>query len=272
MFENHRYYETLEVAPGAPLEVIKAAYRALAHLYHPDKNNNSSESVQLMRELNQAYDVLSDPVSRKFYDDWLSSQSKVVKSDSSGYNAKESDKVAPKDRRKRGVRRPNSELPKKPTTNRSPQPKPHGDIPSDEPPELTNSDLFYGTLSLLVFFVGLWLIFSSSNFKNNAVQTTGRITSFLRTGGSSGRFGTTVSYEFKVNDVPYNGNGTVARQIFFRDEKVEVFYDRENPSDSQLALPSTTIGWGWVVVGVCGFFVFFEPRKRWRKGVSAAAS
>ena len=61
------YYKILQVAPTADLEVISAAYRILAHRYHPDINK-SPQATFLMQEINAAYGVLSDPFKRQEYD------------------------------------------------------------------------------------------------------------------------------------------------------------------------------------------------------------
>jgi len=61
------YYAILQVHPQADREVIGAAYRRLAARYHPDVNG-SSDAVERMRQLNAAYEVLSDPASRAAYD------------------------------------------------------------------------------------------------------------------------------------------------------------------------------------------------------------
>lgn len=67
------YYKTLQVSEEAEIEVIEAAYRRLSIKYHPDKNR-SSEAELRMKELNEAYSVLRNPVSRREYDEWLSQQ------------------------------------------------------------------------------------------------------------------------------------------------------------------------------------------------------
>jgi magnesium chelatase family protein len=61
------YYEILQVSPQAEPEVIKAAYKGLALKYHPDRNREP-EAVKIMRELNEAYEVLSDPERRADYE------------------------------------------------------------------------------------------------------------------------------------------------------------------------------------------------------------
>ena len=63
------YYAKLGVTPQAEDVVIKAAYRALAQRYHPDRFAGSAgDANHKMAEINEAYGVLSDPVKRKAYD------------------------------------------------------------------------------------------------------------------------------------------------------------------------------------------------------------
>lgn len=66
------YYDVLGVLPTADDFVIKAAYKALAQRYHPDKfhgNAKDAADAQVkMRQLNEAYQVLSDPAKRREYD------------------------------------------------------------------------------------------------------------------------------------------------------------------------------------------------------------
>jgi curved DNA-binding protein CbpA len=64
------YYSILGVSPTAELVVIRAAYRALALRYHPDTwGGDKTQAENLMRELNEAYEVLSNATSRKIYDE-----------------------------------------------------------------------------------------------------------------------------------------------------------------------------------------------------------
>ena len=67
MAEAEDLYEILQVHPSAHPEVIQAAYRRLALLYHPDRNR-SPEAARLMARLNRAYDVLRNPEKRAAYD------------------------------------------------------------------------------------------------------------------------------------------------------------------------------------------------------------
>lgn len=72
------HYDNLKVAPKAPPEVIKAAYRALAQKYHPDRNPGDQEAARIMVIVNTAYEVLSDPVRRQQHDDWIASKSDLT--------------------------------------------------------------------------------------------------------------------------------------------------------------------------------------------------
>ncbi|HMK49151.1 MAG TPA: DnaJ domain-containing protein [Thermodesulfovibrionales bacterium] len=62
------YYETLGVETQADSELIKKTYRKLAFRYHPDRTGNDPVATQKMKEINEAYATLSDPVKRKEYD------------------------------------------------------------------------------------------------------------------------------------------------------------------------------------------------------------
>lgn len=62
---NHKnYYQILGVAPTASNYEIKAAYRRLAQIYHPDKNANDKEAENVFKEVNEAYHVLSNKEKR----------------------------------------------------------------------------------------------------------------------------------------------------------------------------------------------------------------
>ena len=62
------YYQLLGVAADADEKEINESYRKLAFQYHPDRNQMSPDSNKKMRELNEAYATLSNPVRRKEYD------------------------------------------------------------------------------------------------------------------------------------------------------------------------------------------------------------
>ena len=62
------YYKILGVSQNAPTDAIKKAYRKLAKQYHPDRNSASKSAERKFKEINNAYDVLSDSQKRTAYD------------------------------------------------------------------------------------------------------------------------------------------------------------------------------------------------------------
>ena len=65
--DSKNYYKTLQVDPEADPEVIEGAYRRLVRKYHPDVNH-VPDATQRMQAINEAYEVLRDPVRRREYD------------------------------------------------------------------------------------------------------------------------------------------------------------------------------------------------------------
>lgn len=65
--QSKGYYEVLGLSPDSTIDDIKSAYRKLAAKYHPDKNK-SPEAEAKFKEINEAYQVLSDPDKRRNYD------------------------------------------------------------------------------------------------------------------------------------------------------------------------------------------------------------
>ncbi len=62
------YYEVLGVDRNASQDEIKRAYRSLARRYHPDANKDDPTAEEKIKEINEAYEVLSDPEKRARYD------------------------------------------------------------------------------------------------------------------------------------------------------------------------------------------------------------
>jgi len=67
MADKRDYYEVLGIAKGASEDEIKKAYRKLAKKYHPDVNK-APDAEEKFKEINEAYEVLSDPQKRATYD------------------------------------------------------------------------------------------------------------------------------------------------------------------------------------------------------------
>jgi DnaJ-class molecular chaperone len=62
------YYKVLGVSKGASADDIKKAFRKLARKYHPDVNPGDKKAEEKFKEINEAYEVLSDPDKRRKYD------------------------------------------------------------------------------------------------------------------------------------------------------------------------------------------------------------
>src|SRR5947207_4676003 len=62
------YYETLGVSKTATDDEIRSAFRKLARKYHPDVAKDKKAAEEKFKQINEAYEVLSDPEKRQKYD------------------------------------------------------------------------------------------------------------------------------------------------------------------------------------------------------------
>lgn len=74
MAEKKNYYDVLGVDKKASADDIKSAYRKLAKKYHPDLNKGDKTAEQKFKEVNEAYEVLSDDKKRSNYDQFGSAE------------------------------------------------------------------------------------------------------------------------------------------------------------------------------------------------------
>lgn len=91
------YYIILAVPPTASTEEIKKAFRKLAFQYHPDKNPGNVAAEEKFKEIQEAYEVLSDPVKRRSYDYSFRNRERGSSSNfrKSGWREEEQRKVSP---------------------------------------------------------------------------------------------------------------------------------------------------------------------------------
>lgn len=67
--DNKNYYDLLEISKHASPEVIEKAYKALVKKYHPDLyEGDKLQAEEILKQINEAYDVLSDSIKRAEYD------------------------------------------------------------------------------------------------------------------------------------------------------------------------------------------------------------
>jgi curved DNA-binding protein CbpA len=87
MSKLHTHYDNLKISRTAPPEVIKAAYKSLVQKYHPDRNANDPRATEILKVINEAFEVLSDPVKRQQHDRWIDEQEHLIKQNSSAQSS-----------------------------------------------------------------------------------------------------------------------------------------------------------------------------------------
>ncbi len=73
------YYKTLNISENAEPDEIKKTYRKLAKIWHPDRNEGNKESSEKFKEIVEAYEVLSDPIKRKNFDELYGAKKRTKK-------------------------------------------------------------------------------------------------------------------------------------------------------------------------------------------------
>lgn len=93
-----KYYEILEVNPKASIEIIEKAYKVLAKKYHPDlyEGDERIYAEKKMRDINEAYKILSDEFLREQYDSEIQKENDI-----NTYNKYKNTYSAKKEKRER---------------------------------------------------------------------------------------------------------------------------------------------------------------------------
>jgi hypothetical protein len=99
MNPNKDYYKILGIGKDAQKEEIKAAYRKLAMKYHPDRNPGDTESEEKFKEINEAYEILSNDINRHVYDEYRKGEEKTRFAEAEETPAKETKNTTTKNKR-----------------------------------------------------------------------------------------------------------------------------------------------------------------------------
>ncbi|WP_061313058.1 DnaJ domain-containing protein [Clostridium botulinum] len=84
------YYKILGVSESSNKDEIKKAFRNLAKKYHPDKNKDNKDAIEMFQQINEAYEILSNESSREEYDRKLNQNSSNRSKNESKNNSKKS--------------------------------------------------------------------------------------------------------------------------------------------------------------------------------------
>jgi len=113
---NKNYYQTLGINQNASSEQIKKSYRLYASKFHPDKHKGDNFFEEKFKEIQEAYDVLSDSEKRKVYDNEFFNFNKVetqepttekenfyTKNNNTAYNQKSKPKTEKQQKRSKNI-------------------------------------------------------------------------------------------------------------------------------------------------------------------------
>lgn len=239
------YYKILQVSPDAAPEVIQMAYKALAKKYHPDLNPDNAEQAQeQMKELNEAFEILSDPEKRARYD----AAQKSTKSTASAASQPQTDTSTQQPHETQPPQQPSPEKENTPSSTKSAT-SPSGSSATSSSQSNAHSFGFMDFLDIflsivLIFFVGRFAIkffksldsdTSSNVSTSQSVEDTteqSQADSLNYTWEQFSDFGST--YSFSEN--PYYADG-ISRYV----DMVNTFYGSLKTSGSKQDVTQTTL-------------------------------
>jgi hypothetical protein len=138
----HTHYDVLKVTRTAPLEVIRAAYRALAQKHHPDRCATIADGARATREMqviNRAWEVLSDPFRRTEHNAWIARQE------------------APRAQTPHAEPTPTQAAPEPARSPEPPRPRPRPPEPASEPSRGGPNVYIFAVVTTGIFVLGLGL-------------------------------------------------------------------------------------------------------------------
>ncbi len=239
------YYKILQVSPDAAPEVIQMAYKALAKKYHPDLNPDNAEQTQeQMKELNEAFEILSDSEKRARYD----AAQKSTKSTASAASQPKTDTSSQQPHETQPPQQPSPEKENTPPSTKSAT-SPSGSSATSSSQSNAHSFGFMDFLDIflsivLIFFVGRFAIkffksldsdTSSNVSTSQSVEDTteqSQTDSLNYTWEQFSDFGST--YSFSEN--PYYADG-ISRYV----DMVNTFYGSLKTSGSKQDVTQTTL-------------------------------
>ena len=87
MAKYRTHYDNSKVTRNAPDSVIRAAYKALMQQYHPDKYDGTEvQALRITKIINDAYEILNEPVRRAEHDKWIDEQEQEAQNDNAVFD------------------------------------------------------------------------------------------------------------------------------------------------------------------------------------------
>ena len=275
------YYQTLGLNPNATKDEIKKAYRIYASKFHPDKQDGDKFFEERFREIQEAYEILSDDKKRKKYDfelnNYSATQHQSNQSKTNSFNNTTDKKNEQKNKEQKnpvkqksiiilpfiyigiilkfiikGLNKFVNNFAKNYTIS-----KPSGFRE-------------WLALTVLIFFLlgGLFFILNQAWFKINCLETEGQIVN-VYSRMSRGRKGRTYTnyyaeYKFLINREYHYSKDNISSSLYFtlkKGNKTPVYYNKNNIDDNKIEFKNTFLAWLGIFIGIPGIFLFAFKRK-----------